>query len=150
MALRINRFRITTRIYTGYGILVAFCCSLAVFGGWQLSILGGQIGRLVVMSEQVSKTLDIRLQLETLRRAALQYQSFNDAAAKRDFATAYGLAGEGLKTAAHDTRSEERRKAYQGLLVSLDLFNSRFARLGQLAAAAAEANWKQLSCAAPR
>jgi methyl-accepting chemotaxis protein len=137
---RLNRFRITSRIYTGFGSLIVLGMAIAACGVWQLSATARNVHQLVAVGELTSNDRNSMLAVETMRRTALQYKTLNDQAAVQQFADAYGQAADLLKAAQRDTPSQERRRAYTDLLRSVDAVKGEFDHLKQLADTNAESN----------
>src|ERR1700730_9669001 len=65
---------IKTRIYAGFGVLVALGLALALFGIWQLSAITTKTGKMSAMSDNVARVLKTSRELELMRRSALAYR----------------------------------------------------------------------------
>src|SRR4029079_7583448 len=105
---RLNRFRITTRIYSGFGCLIMLGLAIAICGLWQLSAIERAASLMATLEERATNNLDSMRELQAMRRSAIEYQALNDKAGRDRFAEAYSKVSDLLKTAARDNASEER------------------------------------------
>src|SRR5690242_4601744 len=142
MSLHLNRFRITARIYVGFGLLVALGLALALLGGWQFSVTGTQVSTLVTGSDQTARVLQGDHLLETMRRAALRYQTKGDQAMLKEFAEARSGASELLAQSVKAAMSDERGRQYQQAADLVATFKSDFDQLVALSNKAIEGNQK--------
>ncbi len=129
MSLNLNQFRITTRIYAGFGLLVALGLALALLGVWQFSATGGQVSTLVTASDQTARVLQEDRLLETVRRAALRYQTKGDQAMLKEFADADARATELLALSVKEATSDDRRRDFQQASDMVATFKSDFDQL---------------------
>jgi len=129
MNLSFNHFRITARIYAGFGILIALGLALGLFGVWQQSKVDRQVDLLVAMFNGTASNLDIGHHLETLRRAALHYQQFADEASLKEFDAAHKGAVEQVQKLLKAGASEQRRADFQNLDKALGEFRRNFDEL---------------------
>jgi methyl-accepting chemotaxis protein len=106
---------IKSRIYGGFGVLVALGLALALFAIWQLSWTNAAIGRMSAMAAGNTRTLQISREFEIMRRAALSYKFGSTTDSLNDGTEAAARAIGFLRTAAMATISEERRKTYNAL-----------------------------------
>jgi hypothetical protein len=60
-------FRISDRLYGGFGALVLFGVGLAGFAVWQLSEIGTQVGTMTVQSANTIRAGEISLQFHAIR-----------------------------------------------------------------------------------
>ncbi len=132
MQLSLNRYHIKSRIYAGFGLLIALGIALAAFGGWQLARVGGQFGQLVTISDHASRTDEMERLAEVLRRAALYYKDTNDDATITEFGAAEARAAELLKAASEDAELPERRRAYAETVGATETLKRDFDQLVQL------------------
>jgi methyl-accepting chemotaxis protein len=140
MNLRLNHFRITTRIYAGFGALVLLGVALAGFGVVQMSSVGSQVGRLVTRSDATATNLELGHALETLRRATLQYSMAGDEGSIKEFTDAHAQAAASLKSLIAVVTSDERKRIYTGMEQSLVSARSDFDRFVTIAKSIAEGN----------
>ena len=120
--LRLNQFPIRSRIYAGFGVLIALGVALALFGVWQLSDLGAQVKRAAFASGNSQHLLEAGQQLEIVRRAAQHYQDTGDQASAKEFTDSVAAADTLLKNLAQGSLTEQRRGVYldlDGKLASL-------------------------------
>jgi hypothetical protein len=110
--MRLNDFRINTRIYGGFGSLIVIAAALAVFGIFQLGAIDGHLKKFVGVAGNTARNLTVQRISARMRRLALQYQTAQDPAAARQFAEDDAQAIELLAAATKVTVSEERRRLY--------------------------------------
>ena len=77
----LNNLKIRTRIYGGYGIIVALGVGALGFGVYQLGGIATQVQTFDAVSGNVSRVLTASAGLEAIRRAASRYRSDGDIAA---------------------------------------------------------------------
>ncbi len=140
MSFNLNRFNITSRIYAGFALLVALGLSLAILGVWQFSATHGQVDRLVAGSDNTARVLEETRLLETMRRAALRYQTKSDQAMVKEFGDAEARAADLLTQSVKDASSEEQRRRYQQASEMVGTFKSDFDQLVKLSNAASTGN----------
>jgi hypothetical protein len=63
-----NRFKVRTRIFIGFGALIALSLILAGFGVYQLSRVGSESSKMGALAGNVSRVLDATYRLEAIRR----------------------------------------------------------------------------------
>ncbi len=126
---RLNHFRITTRVYAGFGALILLGVIIALVGRWQTAAVGDQVERLVTVSDGTTTLLDLDASLERLRRAALRYSISGDATAMAEFRRALTGATGMTKTLASVDSSAERQRAYRNIDQSLGKLKENFDRL---------------------
>jgi len=132
--LDLNRFRIKARINAGFGALIAIALMMAAFGGWELSIIGGEVGRLSSVSENASRNLQVNALGEKVRRTALRLKTLWDDATISQFNEAKAQATDLLAAAAKATLSEERRQIYNETSSAFGETGKNFEKLASLVA----------------
>ncbi len=132
--LNLNRFRIKTRLYSGFGALIVISLFVAGFGGWQLSKIGGQVDHLVAVSDNAARNLSVSKLTELMRRLTLRFKTMGDESAIKDFDKAQAEASELLATAAKVTTSEDRRRLYNDVSGKIVEVRQNFDKLVQLGA----------------
>jgi methyl-accepting chemotaxis protein len=132
--LKLNQFRIRSRLYSGFGALIVITLLLAGFGGWQLSKIGGQSDHLVAVSENAARNLEVSVLTQKMRRLNLRFKTLGDDSAIKDFNTAQTEAGELLATAAKVTTSEDRRHLYNDVSGKIANLKQDFDKLVQVGA----------------
>jgi hypothetical protein len=116
---------IKSRIYGGFGVLVAFGLALALFAIWQLSSTNVAIGKMSAMTAGNTRTLQISREFEIMRRAALSYKFDSNPESLNEGTEAAAKAIGLLRTAATMTASEERRKIYRDLEADIASFQKK-------------------------
>src|SRR5438477_1086540 len=132
--LNLNRFRIKTRINAGFGALIAIALGMAAFGGWELTRIGGEVGRLSSVSENASRNLQVSVLGEKVRRTALRLKTSWDDTTIGQFNEAKAQASDLLAAAAKATSSEERRRLYNETSSAFDETSKSFEKLASLVA----------------
>lgn len=128
-AFRLNRFRVTSRVYGGFGCLIVLGLAIAANGLAQLARVEDDANRLAVSNERMGNNFNSMLDLQTMRRAAMEYKALNDKTVSGQFNDAYEKSSALLKVAQRDTPSEERRRAYTSMLQTLGSVKQAFDRL---------------------
>jgi methyl-accepting chemotaxis protein len=106
-------FNVSTRIWIGFGALIAVSLCLAGLGVWQLSGIGGETLKMNALSANFGRVLEVTRRLEAMRRSETRMQIDNTGIddAKDNQAQVGAL----LSAAGQATLSEERRQAYAGV-----------------------------------
>jgi hypothetical protein len=117
--ITLNRFRIKVRINAGFGILIAIALLMAAVGGWELTTIGREVGRLWTVSETASRNQQVVGLAEKMRRLSLRLKTTWDDAAVAQYKEAHEKAAELLAIAAQSTLSEDRRQMYAGTSAAL-------------------------------
>jgi methyl-accepting chemotaxis protein/CHASE3 domain sensor protein len=120
MTLQLNRFRIRTRIFGGFGALIILGLAISALGDWQLSAVSHQVGQLGTVSEGLSRVLEAARLVETLRSTAQSYKSTGDDAALKEFIAAQDAVTTAMAESAKATKSADRKKLYSDTLDALD------------------------------
>jgi hypothetical protein len=109
------RFRLRTRIFIGFGVLIALLLGIATFGGYELSIVGDEIDVMDGIMGNANRLQDLALRLEVVRRGLADYRIDGDADALRDATEAAARADAVLRESAENTFSEQRRAMFNGV-----------------------------------
>src|SRR5579885_210283 len=110
--MRLSDYRIKTRIYIGFGALIAIAAGVAAVGVTQLGTIDRQIVKFVSVAGNTSRNLEVQHIAERMRRVALKYQTTQDASFAKQFDADEARTLELLDAAAKATISEERRRLY--------------------------------------
>jgi methyl-accepting chemotaxis protein len=116
---------IKSRLYGGFGVLVALSLALALFASWRLNLLSTALGRMSAISDSSTRVLEVSREFEIMWRSALRYKFDSNAASLRDGTEAAAKATTILPEAAKATPSEDRRKIYIGLEGSIAVFQKK-------------------------
>ena len=125
-------FRVVTRIYAGFGMLIVLAFVLAGFGVWQLASVRGNVGQLVVVSDDTARILQMDRLLQTVRGAALHYKTVSDQAAADEFTSAQTQASALLKELIAADPTAGRNGVYQSVQASLGTLQTEFGQLQQM------------------
>jgi methyl-accepting chemotaxis protein len=113
--MRFHYYRLRTRIYLGFGFLVALLLGIAAFGSYGLSTVGLEIGKMDATARNVRRVEEIVTRLEVVRRGLTRYRIDADDGAQHDVTAAIASAANLLTEAARTSLSEDRRKMYNGI-----------------------------------
>ena len=108
----LTNWRIRTKVYAGFGILLAIVGGIAGFGVHGLNSVNTEIGRLERLSDNTQSVLLAVGDVEVMRLAQLRYRFDADKSALADFGAAQASASGKLEALAKMTTSEPRRKLY--------------------------------------
>ena len=122
--------KVRTRIYFGFGVLVALSVGIAGFGVYQFSRVGASTETLGILAGNTQRVLGATYRLEAVRRAETRYEEKPTEDGLKDVRDNAGQAATLLADAVRASQSEERRKAYAGVLQSVQ---AHLADLDQLA-----------------
>ncbi len=124
-------FKISGRLYAGFGALVLFGIALASFAVWQLSAIQGQVKVVGLQSDNHVRAVEISMQLQAIRRAILRYNFDQDepsfAEAEKRLAEASIL----LETAVTQSANEEQRAGYNVVVKDVAELKTRRVALGE-------------------
>src|SRR5438034_6624452 len=108
-------FKISGRLYAGFGALVLFGIGLAGFAVWQLWAIQSGVATMTRQSTNNVRSVEISSELHAFRRAILRYNfdhdepSFAEAGQRLDNATGV------LDAVIKETVNEERRAGYDAI-----------------------------------
>jgi methyl-accepting chemotaxis protein len=122
--MHLPRFRLGTRIFLGFGILIALLLGIASYGSYGLSIVGEEIDVMGGIAGNTNRLQELALQLEVVRRGMADYHIDAQPAALHDVTDAEQRAGALLKESADNTFSEQRRAMFNGLVEKLHGFQA--------------------------
>jgi methyl-accepting chemotaxis protein len=127
-----NSLRIKPRIFTSFGALVVLGVAVAGFGVWQLASVGGQVGKMVNVSENAARNLEVAKLIEQERRTVLRYRTTPSDDLVSQEKAAEKASAELLATAAKVTLSDDRKRMYGEVAGSVAEFGKNFDRLVEL------------------
>ncbi len=108
----LNRLRITSRLYSGFGALIVIGLFVAVFGVFELGNVGGQVDKLVQISGNVTRNLQVSGLAQEMWRTVLRFKGIGDERLIEEFNAATAKATDLLAAANKATVSEERHRIY--------------------------------------
>ena len=129
MVLDLARLRITPRLYGGFGVLIAISLFVALFSIRQFGGIGGEVERLVQVSENSSRNLVVSRLSETMQRATRTFKASSDDQSIADFKQASAAALELLTAATKATTADERRKLYEETTAEITGLRQNFDKL---------------------
>jgi methyl-accepting chemotaxis protein len=114
-----RNMRVSTRIYAGYGAIVALSFAVAGFGVFELSSITTQVRAMEVLSGGVNRVLETSANLEAIRRAETRYRVDASEDALRELKEREEPIRTALTENARTTLSEDRRQGYHHILDAL-------------------------------
>jgi methyl-accepting chemotaxis protein len=131
-----NHLKVCTRIFAGFGALIALSLLLAGFGLYQLSGVGSETRTMGVLAEHLSRISEAVLHVEAIRRAETRMRidggDLQDA--KDNMVAVRRLAMD----ASREEISDERRRAYDSVITLLDAHSASFDQFAQFTKAVEE------------
>jgi methyl-accepting chemotaxis protein len=130
--MRFFRFRLRTRIFLGFGTLLALLLGIAAFGSYALSEVGDEIDKMDAIAGNANRLEELALRIEIARRSMASYRNDPNADTLREVTAAETRAGDLLKQSADFTLSDSRRAMFNGVakkLTALTQARERFAGL---------------------
>ncbi|MEA2778422.1 MAG: hypothetical protein QOF90_3828, partial [Acetobacteraceae bacterium] len=115
----LNRFGLRTRIFLGFGLLIALTLGIAAFGTYGLSTVGQEIGKMEELASNVQRVQNIVLRLEVILRGLTRYRVDADPEALRDVTASTARAITLLAESAKFAGSEQRRAMYGSIAEKL-------------------------------
>ena len=101
--IKLSQFRIKSRIYSGFGLLIGITVVVAGYGSWQLSSIGHQINHLTEVSAGTSRGQEVTQLVVGMRRLALRLKTLSDESVIPDFKKIQAQVLELLATSAKQT-----------------------------------------------
>ena len=77
--MRFGRFRLRTRVFFGFGVLIALLLGIAAFGGYGLSLVGGEIDKMDAIAGNANRLEELALRIEMIQRGLAVYRIDADA-----------------------------------------------------------------------
>ena len=84
--MRLSDFKITTRIFGGFGTLILFGALVAGFGVWQLTDIASQVGRLVSVADNNASVVEVGERIQSMLHLGLRYKDDGNAATANETA----------------------------------------------------------------
>ena len=131
------RFRLRTRIFLGFGVLIALLLGIAAFGSYGLSLVGAEIDVMDGIAGNANRQQELVLRLEVVRRGLADYRIDAGKDSLNEVVEAEARAAALLKESAQYTLSEQRRAMFNGVAEKLRSFvtmRERFVALRDSAA----------------
>jgi methyl-accepting chemotaxis protein len=119
----LNKLKVRTRIYAGFGVIVTLGLAIAMFGVAQLSSVTKQVHTMDALSGNVGRVAGVTADLEAIRRAEARYRLDADEAALTELKDREGQIRTSLTENARVTLSEDRRRTYNSVLDQLRTHN---------------------------
>ncbi len=131
-----NRLRVRTRIYLGFGLLVALSLGVAGFGIYQISGVGSQARLMTDMSVNMRRVMTIARLVETVGDAETRYRTDPSPATLELQQSSRNQAGLLLKQSVAATASLAEGRSYRAILALLKDHDDVFNRYRQSASTA--------------
>jgi methyl-accepting chemotaxis protein len=115
------KLKIRTRIYSGYGAIVALGLGIGGFSVFQLSTVTHQVRTMGALSANVSRIAWATVDLEAIRRAEARYRLDGHEGSLNELKDRESQARTLLTEAARTTLSEDQRRDYNRVLEALQI-----------------------------
>jgi hypothetical protein len=66
--MRFGRFRLRTRIFLGFGMVIALLLGIAAYGSYGLSVVGDEIDKMDAVAGNANRLEELALRMEVIRR----------------------------------------------------------------------------------
>jgi methyl-accepting chemotaxis protein len=130
--IRFARFRLRTRIFLGFGMLIALLLGIATFGSYGLSVVGDEIDKMDAVAGNANRLQELALRIEVIRRALASYRTDPDPDLLQEVNDAEGRAAALMAQSAEFTLSEQRRAIFNGLTNKLHALTDERTRFAAL------------------
>jgi methyl-accepting chemotaxis protein len=130
--MRFFRLHLRTRIFLGFGVLIALLLGIAGFGSYGLSVVGEEIDKMDGIAGNANRLQELALRMEVIRRGVADYYIDANSKSLKEATDAEVRAATLLKESAEYTLSEQRRAMFIGVTEKLSAFavqRERFAAL---------------------
>ncbi len=138
----LNRFRVSTRIYLGFGLLVLLGLGVAGFGVRQFSNVSKQVDRMSVLSVQMQEVLEAKDRLGAIYFNEMRYRLNADAAFLKQRDDSRAKADMLLARLVSSASSRERGQGYRDIQDALPAHEVSFGRYLHFSEVAADARGK--------
>jgi methyl-accepting chemotaxis protein len=126
--VRLSDFRIKSRIYGGFGVLIVLGAAATSFDVWQLHTVGNKVDRFLIAADDRATLLEASGLVESLRHLGSEYQLTGEDRAKQQFAADANRAVSLLKT----SPSTERQRYTDDIAAQLAAAQQQFGKLVEL------------------
>ncbi len=126
------RFRLRTRIFLGYRILIVLLLGIAAYGGYGLSLVGEEIDKMDGIAGNANRARELAFRLEEVRRGLSDYRIDRDPDSLKEAIEAETRAEALLRESADYTLSEQRRAMFNNVAAKLRALNGTRERLAAL------------------
>jgi methyl-accepting chemotaxis protein len=117
--MRFVRFRLRTKIFVGFGLLVSLLLGIAAFGSYGLSVVGEEIDKMDGIAGNANRLQDLALRMEVIQRGLAIYRVDADAGTLKEITDAEARAATLLEESAQNTLSEQRRAMFKTVIAKL-------------------------------
>ena len=142
-------FRIQTRLYAGFAMVVAVGLGLAIYGTLLLTGLGSQVDRLGLITTNLTRAAEVTQRLQAIRASEIQMRLNGDHTAFDDAKTQIAGSVQLMTSAAHTSVSDERRVTYNAFKDALDIHAGTLARYADMQHIQTEAQEKLFAGGGP-
>jgi methyl-accepting chemotaxis protein len=130
--MRFGRFRLRTRIFLGFGMLIALLLGIAAFGSYGLSLVGDEVDKMDAVAGNANRSEELALRMEVIRRGLASYRTDPDADLLTEVTEAEARVATLLTQSAEFTLSEQRRAMFKGVSDKLHILMDERARFASL------------------
>ncbi len=119
----LNRLKVSSRIYLGFGVLLALGMGIAAFGTYQFSGIARQVATMGAATANMQRVLETTEALEKVRRTQLRYDVDGEPAAREEWLSNEALVRSLMTEAGKAATSEDRRQLYAGVVDGLQTYD---------------------------
>jgi methyl-accepting chemotaxis protein WspA len=130
MLFQLKRYRITSRIYLGFAMLIALTIALALFSTARVSSVQSEVNRLLALADDTTHVVEADRLLETLLRSAFTYKTSQDDAMVQQFEDARARIRALMQASATKLNdSGDQPRVFQDAVSGLDTLEPQFREL---------------------
>ncbi|WP_448188528.1 methyl-accepting chemotaxis protein [Azospirillum sp. sgz301742] len=124
-----GRFKVGTRIYTGFLLILVLLTALAVTGYRALGSAEGGFDRYASISDNVARVLDLAADVGHMRRNVINFSFSGDPKAAQQVLELQKTLRTALKDATAATLDPERRRGLERMTALFEAYGANFAKL---------------------
>jgi methyl-accepting chemotaxis protein len=146
--MRLNQYRLRTRIFFGFGLLIALLLGTAAFGDYGLSVVGLELRRMETTTGNLRRVEEVAFRLEQIRRGLTRYRIDADQASLTEVTEANARAALLLQEAARFSLSDQRTQMYNSVAETLRVTAANSDRFATMMAAGLAGRTKMIETGA--
>ncbi|HYH37130.1 MAG TPA: methyl-accepting chemotaxis protein [Azospirillum sp.] len=124
-----SRFRVGTRVYFGFLVILALLGALVAVGYRSLGSAEGGFDRYAAIADNSARVLEIAVDVGQMRRNVVAYSLSGDPAAAQQVQEVQGRLRGALRTAVDATSNAERRRGLERMTALFESYGANFGKL---------------------